>query len=84
MIADDRISVDGSNFSPDLVAGSTIAPSQFILGSSATTADHRFMYNHATGVLRFDDDGNGANSAVIVAKLMNLPQGFSQGNIYVI
>ncbi len=52
--------------------------------SSATTANHRFMYDNVTGLLRFDDDGNGANSATIIAKLMNIAQGFNEGNIYVI
>jgi hypothetical protein len=46
-----------------------LSADQFRLGSSATTADHRFFYNANNGGLFFDVDGNEVNSAVRIATL---------------
>ncbi|MCB1488240.1 MAG: hypothetical protein KDJ88_12385 [Bauldia sp.] len=46
-----------------------LAYSAFHVGSSATTADHRILYDDATGIVRYDPDGTGSASAYDVAKL---------------
>jgi Ca2+-binding RTX toxin-like protein len=44
-----------------------ILDSQFTIGSAATTADHRLIYNNATGDLFWDADGTGAAAASAIA-----------------
>ncbi|MBR8832288.1 MAG: calcium-binding protein [Chlorogloea purpurea SAG 13.99] len=67
-VIDDTLNVIGGGFG-GLVAGNAITPAQFSIGSSATTADHRFIYNRTTGALFFDVDGSGAGAAVQFASL---------------
>ena len=38
-------------------------------GTAAQSADSTFLYDPATGVLRYDPDGNGAAAAVGLAQL---------------
>lgn len=83
VILEDKLSVDDSGFGGGLVSGN-ITSAQFTLGSSATTSAHRFMYDTGTGLIRYDADGVGGNSATIIAKLMNIPAEFNQTNIVVI
>ena len=45
----------------------------FTTGSAATTADHRVVYNQATGELYYDADGNGAGTAALFATLQGAP-----------
>ncbi len=55
-------------------AGGALLPNQFARAATATSAEHRLLYNPATGVLSYDADGNGAGAAVEVALLgRNLP-----------
>ncbi|MFN0194283.1 MAG: beta strand repeat-containing protein [Aestuariivirga sp.] len=42
-------------------------------GGVATTADHHFMYETDTGILRYDADGNGVGAAVIIATVSGAP-----------
>ncbi|MDO4777922.1 MAG: right-handed parallel beta-helix repeat-containing protein, partial [Cardiobacteriaceae bacterium] len=46
-----------------------LAPDAFAVGSQATSADHRVMYNANTGELAYDPDGSGAANATLVARL---------------
>lgn len=64
----DKIEVSASGFGGGLVAG-VLPNNQFIIGSAATTAEHRFIYNQGTGEMFFDLDGNGAAAQVLFAKL---------------
>jgi Ca2+-binding RTX toxin-like protein len=61
-VAHDFIEVSAAGFGGGL---STVSfdPGQFIIGSSATTGQQRFIYNSATGGLFFDQDGNGSGFA---------------------
>ncbi len=65
----DFIQVSGQGFGGGLMAGDTITQVQFLIGSSATNASQRFIYNSTSGALLFDVDGNGIQSAKQIATL---------------
>ncbi|WP_144051421.1 peptidylprolyl isomerase [Geminocystis herdmanii] len=67
-VIDDTILISRSGFGGGLTVG-TLLSTQFIIGASATTSAHRFIYNSSTGGLFFDVDGSGATSAVQFATL---------------
>ncbi|MEH2043116.1 beta strand repeat-containing protein [Nostoc sp.] len=52
-----QLSVDDFGSGVGLPIGS-LKPSQFTLGTSATTSDQRFIYDNITGALYFDPDGS--------------------------
>lgn len=52
-----------------LGVGSTLAADAFAIGTAATTATQRLIYNSATGGLFYDADGNAAGAAQQVATL---------------
>jgi Ca2+-binding RTX toxin-like protein len=66
---DDTIAISASGFGGGLVAGAAITAAQFRIGASATTANHRFMYNSTNGGLFFDKDGIGAIAQLQIATL---------------
>ncbi|MCZ8126683.1 MAG: pre-peptidase C-terminal domain-containing protein [Microcystis sp. LE19-114.1B] len=68
-VIDDTIVVSATGFSGGLVAGAAIIPNQLVIGSGATTLNHRFIYNSSTGALFFDADGNGALASTQIATL---------------
>ncbi len=57
---DDLLEVSAAGFKGGLGAGELILESQFVIGSKATTPNHRFVYNNQTGGLFYDVDGTGA------------------------
>ena len=57
-----------AKFFPGLKKGA-LGDDQFALGSSATTADHRIIYDPNTGYLRHDADGSGSGAATLFAYL---------------
>ena len=65
----DFIQVSRQGFGGGLIAGDTITQVQFLIGSSATNASQRFIYNSTSGALLFDVDGNGIQSAQQIATL---------------
>ena len=71
-VDEDVIRLRGARFGGGLSAGN-LAPNQFHLGATATQGTHRVIYNSATGELFFDEDGNGAASAHLIATLEGLP-----------
>ena len=46
-----------------------LAANAFVIGSAATTADHRIIYDATTGALFYDADGDGAGAAMQFATL---------------
>jgi Ca2+-binding RTX toxin-like protein len=68
-VVDDSIEVSASGFGGGLVANAAITAAQFRIGTGATTASHRFIYNTNNGALFFDADGNGLTAQVQIATL---------------
>ena len=66
---EDTIFISASGFGSGLIAGNPLTQTQFILGSSATSASQRFIYNSTNGALLFDADGNGLGTAKQIATL---------------
>lgn len=69
VVADDTILMQKAVFTALTTAGvfipgfpTALAANAFTLGTAATTADHRIIYNAATGQLYYDADGNGAGA----------------------
>jgi serralysin len=58
----DKIALLSSFFTPT-------ATVSFVQGAAATTANSTFLYDVATGIVSYDDDGNGAGAAVQIAQL---------------
>ena len=50
-----------------------LAPDAIGFGAAATTATQRFIYDAANGLLSYDEDGNGANSAIQIALILGAP-----------
>lgn len=69
----DKFRVDASNFGGGLTPGSAITAEQFVLGTAATTAAHRFIYDNLRGNLYFDIDGTGATAQVMLGNLSGQP-----------
>jgi serralysin len=67
-VDDDTIVLDQTIFSSDLGPG-TVAGSQFVVGPAASDANHRIIYNDATGAVFYDSDGTGAAAAVQFAQV---------------
>jgi len=66
---EDTILVDAQGFGGGLVSGNILADNQLFIGSSATNASQRFIYNPGSGALIFDSDGNGPNTPIRFANL---------------
>jgi Ca2+-binding RTX toxin-like protein len=49
--------------------GGTLSEEEFGLGSEATTASQRILYDKETGILSYDRDGNGAAKAIAFARV---------------
>jgi Ca2+-binding RTX toxin-like protein len=52
-----------------------LAANRFVanITGTATTADHRFVYETDTGILTYDADGSGGGAAVVIATLSSAP-----------
>ncbi len=69
--ADDTLALDDAVFA-GLGLGA-LSANAFTTGPAATTAEHRIVYNQATGELFYDADGNGGGAAVLFASLSGNP-----------
>ncbi|NEU84408.1 calcium-binding protein, partial [Nostoc sp. UIC 10630] len=76
-VTNDRIQVSAADFGGGLSIGS-LQQSQFIVGTSATTSNQRFIYDFSTGGLFFDQDGSA--SAFNQVKFAQLSAGLSLTN----
>jgi Ca2+-binding RTX toxin-like protein len=69
VVADDTIEVSATGFAGGLTANATITTAQLVIGTAATTINHRFIYNSTNGALFFDQDGSGVTAALQIATL---------------
>lgn len=83
VVADDTINVSISGFSEELTAGAAIAAKQFVIGSAASDAIDRFIYNQETGALFFDFDGTGPVEQKLFASL-SPDLAMTNANIFVV
>jgi serralysin len=67
-VIDDTIRVAADVFAGGLTVG-TLNSAQLVIGSVATSANQRFIYNSSNGALSFDADGNGSGTARLFATL---------------
>ncbi|MEY3825960.1 MAG: hypothetical protein RLZZ148_774 [Cyanobacteriota bacterium] len=67
-VIDDTIRVAADVFAGGLTVG-TLNSVQLVIGSVATSASQRFIYNSSNGALSFDADGNGSGTARLFATL---------------
>ena len=66
-VSDDVIVLENSVFK-QLVLGE-LSPAHFVLGASATNEADYILYDPATGIVRYDADGNGETPAEAIALL---------------
>jgi Ca2+-binding RTX toxin-like protein len=66
--ADDRIELENSIFTALTIPG-PLAASAFVVDSTATTPNHRILYNSLTGTLTYDSNGSASGGATIFATL---------------
>ncbi len=66
-VADDTIRLDNAFFTG--LANGYLAASAFAIGSHASDALDRIIYDSSTGALYFDDDGSGAHAATQFATI---------------
>jgi Ca2+-binding RTX toxin-like protein len=67
----DQIVVSGQGFGGGLefyASGSVLVSPLFVNGSVATDSIGQFLWHETNGQLYWDDDGNGANAAQLIAK----------------
>jgi Ca2+-binding RTX toxin-like protein len=67
-VVDDTIQLNRSIFAA-ITADGTLAASAFRVGGSAQDADDRIIYDPGSGNLYYDEDGSGALSAALFARL---------------
>ncbi|NER99041.1 MAG: calcium-binding protein [Symploca sp. SIO1B1] len=67
-IQGDQIRVSANNFGGGLTLG-VLDAEEFTIGSAATKASDRFIYDDTTGALFFDPDGTGAIAQIQFAQL---------------
>jgi Ca2+-binding RTX toxin-like protein len=70
-VGDDTIFVSKAEFELSQSANTTLDSNLFRLGSNATTAGDRFIYDQTTGNLFFDKDGLGGTAQVQIAQFSN-------------
>ncbi|MBD2410859.1 hypothetical protein FACHB389_00145 [Nostoc calcicola FACHB-389] len=70
-VGDDTIFISKAEFALSQSVNTTLDSSIFRIGTSATAAGDRFIYNQSTGNLFFDKDGVGGTAQVQIAQLSN-------------
>jgi Ca2+-binding RTX toxin-like protein len=71
-VGQDTILISKTEFRLSQALG-TLDPGLFRLGSHATAAGDRFIYNNTTGQLFFDEDGIGSAAKIQIGLLSNKP-----------
>ena len=67
VIGDDTIELDLGIFTA--ISGGALAADAFHIGSEATSADHRIIYDNVAGALFYDADGSGEGAQVQFARI---------------
>ena len=67
VVGDDTIELDLAIFTA--ISGGALAASAFHIGSEATSADHRIIYDSVAGALFYDADGSGSGEQVQFARI---------------
>jgi Ca2+-binding RTX toxin-like protein len=85
-VADDAIAVSAANFGGGLTAGQSITSTQLRIGveNTATTVDHRFIYNQTSGALFFDRDGNASSFSPVQLAILSSNLELSNSDIIAI
>ncbi|WP_146136498.1 SBBP repeat-containing protein [Aphanothece hegewaldii] len=83
-VANDTISIASNGFEGQLSVGSYITTAQFTIGTTATTTNHRFIYNSTNGALFFDQDGSNNANAPIQFATLNSGLAMSNLDIFVL
>ncbi len=78
--AEDRFLVEGAAYG--LQPGGSLEASAFHVGSEATEAEHRFVYDQQRGTLSFDADGAGGEEATEIAVIGRF-QALTEENIHI-
>jgi Ca2+-binding RTX toxin-like protein len=68
-VSQDTIQVSAAGFGGGLTPGESISADQFVLGTTATTGSHRFIFDKPTGKLYFDVDGSNSSIATLLVTL---------------
>jgi Ca2+-binding RTX toxin-like protein len=71
--ADDTIWLKKSGVFSRIAKKGALDAKAFYAGAKAHDADDRIIYNKKTGILYYDEDGNGSHAAVQIAKLSTKP-----------
>ncbi len=71
-ISDDQIRISKTGFNQDSAIGN-LSADQFVLGTTASDSNDRFIYDSSTGTLFFDEDGNGSGAQMQIAVFSSKP-----------
>jgi Ca2+-binding RTX toxin-like protein len=69
----DRIDLARAAFPGLAPEGGKLIDPAFFLGTAATSAEHRIIYDQTSGVLSYDADGAGGQAQVQLAMFTNTP-----------
>ncbi|MBN3959924.1 calcium-binding protein [Nostoc sp. NMS8] len=81
--ANELIQVSSASFGGGLLPGSVLA-SQFVIGTSATTSNQRFIYNNTTGGLFFDQDGSASGFTQVKFAQLSAGLSLTENNFVVV
>ncbi len=82
--ADDTIRLDDAIFAGIGAVGTKLAAGAFALGTAATQADDRIIYDSGSGHLLFDADGSGPTAAIHFATVSGLTGTLSAADFLII
>ncbi|MBN3949518.1 MAG: calcium-binding protein [Nostoc sp. NMS7] len=81
--ANELIQVSAAGFGGGLSPGS-VSASQFVIGTSATTSNQRFIYNNTTGGLFFDQDGSASGFTQVKFAQLSAGLSLTENNFLVV
>ena len=81
--SEDIIEIDTNSISDSYDSNSVLTAAAFHIGTSATTADHRVIYNSASGVLSLDFDGSATGNSLVQVASLSPNLALSNSNILI-